>query len=421
MQSACGKQSKQSLWQSVLPLSIALALTGSFTDRAFAAAADVLTTIIPGATAADIPAQGSTVDSFAPAGWKVFKSAEGDLNHDGRSDLAMIIVKEGDNPENFGEQAETSPRAVVVAFASAGSYKRIAVGYGPVMSGRTAGKFATSVVDINIVKGRLIVKNGNSASYIQAHELTFSWQHGDMQLTEVDLNACSLREPDPHSTSEVRDLNSGAVTRELSNPSDDTVKSSEHFWALRAPLIKTAPPQIDGVIGRSEWPGQVVQLSERNRANIVEGAHEVVGKGELKVQMQAQWSVEKVYVCAVARGAMVARAGKTAKFSLRLAGARKLVQADESKCTIKDGIVTVESSFSKNKFFRDHVEAVEYAPKRLNVAVQFVIDSADGRNSRAGKVVMSTATKRAAAGQISLCRRPEPPTLSTWTWEHPDD
>jgi|GEM_PF-2990041 len=431
MQSACGKEKTRLLWRRLLPFSLALSIalpiaaTGCLFAPACAGPAETLASIIPGAKPAAIPAESDSALGFAPQGWTVFASAEGDFNRDGRSDAAMIICKEGDTPGSFGDGAKDMPRAVVVATAQPnGKYKLAGIGYGPVMSGATQVNFAQTVVEISLVKGRLIIKNGNSASFIQAHELTFSWQHGQMELTNVSLNHCTLREPTPHSSDEERDLNTGAVSRVVSD-NDGKVISASYFYALRAPLVKTMPV-LDGDATIGEWPSQIVHLNKR--ANIVRGAGAVPRTAGLSVDLQAVRSAEDLYICASTRGNLPADPDGKVRYSLRLMGVDgKMFMPQQSKTTIKNGIATVEGKFKLSQIPKNMIDENDYAPVRLNLATQLVVDLR-AANDPALKnpavikqIVFSTGNGQKHLGEISLVARAHQPTLEDWTWEHPDD
>ena len=68
-----------------------------------------------------LPASAASAAGFAPRGWKVERAITGDLNRDGRPDLAVIL--KGTDPkcvvptENAGGSPDTNPRLLLVAFA----------------------------------------------------------------------------------------------------------------------------------------------------------------------------------------------------------------------------------------------------------------------------------------------------------------
>ena len=72
-----------------------------------------------------IPAQSATAEGFAPTGWSVLQKAVGDLDGDGRDDLALIVQNDR-QPEalsGFNQDGEQGrkfwPRVLVVALADA--------------------------------------------------------------------------------------------------------------------------------------------------------------------------------------------------------------------------------------------------------------------------------------------------------------
>ncbi|MBS1989230.1 MAG: hypothetical protein JSS83_01865 [Cyanobacteria bacterium SZAS LIN-3] len=344
-----------------------------------------LATIIPSATPLQIPLEGKDVDAFVPSGCKIFARASGDLNRDGLSDAAFIVVQKDDNPQGFADQPDSMPRAVVVVFAQpGGGYKRAAIGYGPVMSGKTATNFALSVVEISIVKGALVIKNANSASFTQAHELTFAWQHGRMELTRVSFNCCCLRDGNQHSSSEDRDLNTGLVHC-----------AGARFFALRAPLLGGTLPVIDGKVEKGEWSGQSVHIESAT--------------------VQAAYNKDDLFICALMQGSAAPRM-KNCRVQLLAAGG-KLIQPVESKTLIAGDKTVVECKFKMEQIPKGAVSESEFAPKRLRLTVQIVGELPGGK----GPLVISTGNGLKGLGEISLCRNAAQPTLENWSWEHSDE
>jgi len=80
---------------------------------------------IPPVSYPQIIARGKTVEAFVPRGWTVESRATGDLNGDGRPDVAMLLhdadpknVIDG-RPANGPEHFDTNPYMLVVLLASA--------------------------------------------------------------------------------------------------------------------------------------------------------------------------------------------------------------------------------------------------------------------------------------------------------------
>lgn len=73
-----------------------------------------------------LPAAATSAKGFAPPGWIVEQTAEGDLNHDGRPDLVAVL--RGTDPacivptEGGSNPLDTNPRLLLVAFGGAAGF-----------------------------------------------------------------------------------------------------------------------------------------------------------------------------------------------------------------------------------------------------------------------------------------------------------
>lgn len=86
---------------------------------------------IPEVTYPEIVPSAYTVFDFIPEGWVLEKKAEGDLNRDGRDDVAGVLRMRDsanivDNPFLGDDRFDTNPRILLVAFRQAdGQYHRV--------------------------------------------------------------------------------------------------------------------------------------------------------------------------------------------------------------------------------------------------------------------------------------------------------
>ncbi|HEY0014304.1 MAG TPA: hypothetical protein VGB79_15785 [Allosphingosinicella sp.] len=79
-----------------------------------------------------LPEHAQAASGFVPAGWRLEASASGDLDRDGRSDLALVLRM--NDPANVlpneglcGETIDTNPRILAIALAAAGGGYRLGV------------------------------------------------------------------------------------------------------------------------------------------------------------------------------------------------------------------------------------------------------------------------------------------------------
>lgn len=78
-----------------------------------------------------IPLTAVDTVGFVPAGWTLHAQAHGDLNRDGRDDLALVL--QGTSPDRIIRnddglgvpEYDTNPRILVVAFGEAGGFRRV--------------------------------------------------------------------------------------------------------------------------------------------------------------------------------------------------------------------------------------------------------------------------------------------------------
>ena len=121
-----------------------------------------------------VPATGTTANDFAPPGWVVEEAVKGDLNGDGRADLAIKLIeakKTGADPDTVQDRQ----RALVIALAGDGkTYSRAALADGLLQCTSCGGAFYGVVeapADVSIKNGVLIVNQDHGSRDVE--ELTF--------------------------------------------------------------------------------------------------------------------------------------------------------------------------------------------------------------------------------------------------------
>ncbi|WP_419804399.1 hypothetical protein [Terriglobus sp.] len=154
---------------------------------------------IPKAPIPRLAATAANAAGFAPRGWKVQVQSSGDLNGDGRPDLAFVLHET--NPKlvlhpDFGtDNLDTNPRVLGIAFAQIdGSYKLAA------QNGRLIPRWTESNMDDYFgEEGSLTVARGAFTMGLHyfanmggwdagSTALTFRWQHGRFELIGYENN-----------------------------------------------------------------------------------------------------------------------------------------------------------------------------------------------------------------------------------------
>jgi len=142
-----------------------------------------------------VPKTGESAAAFAPAGWEVETETRGDLNGDGASDLAFVLVGPGDvdprRPPRIGDAAprEPNPRMLAVAFARRGGGYEIALLNRQFLPRRTPPNGASAGYML-FEEGSLDARGGRLRiifEYTRGHRTyTFRWQDRAFGLIGYD-------------------------------------------------------------------------------------------------------------------------------------------------------------------------------------------------------------------------------------------
>ena len=155
------------------------------------------------------PEQGSALSDWVLPGWKAANQASGDLNKDGRDDIALILEREEpvSHPHGCGKEPENSqaaPRILMVLLAlPQGGYRLSALETNLVLRADEGGIFGDPLDGLFVERGSLVLHHyGGSAwrwfqTYRFRHQdggwfligFTDGWRHSVSRLnTEYDYN-----------------------------------------------------------------------------------------------------------------------------------------------------------------------------------------------------------------------------------------
>jgi hypothetical protein len=155
---------------------------------------------IPAVTYPALPRQAASAEGFVPPGWRLEAQAKGDLNGDGKADLAFVLHDTDPknvvaNPEGLGvDSLDTNPRILAVAFARAAGYELALENHAliprrtdPVLEDPFDGVAAGG---LEIARGTLRLRLGVFASAgswsMSTIATTFRWQNGRFELIGYD-------------------------------------------------------------------------------------------------------------------------------------------------------------------------------------------------------------------------------------------
>lgn len=143
----------------------------------------------------DVPASAAAAEDFAPPGWTLERQAAGDLNRDGRPDLAMIFLDpdpahlQPQGRDAFEMLGAGNPRILAIAFARPGGGYRLAVAEAAFLprrrspNGLSEGYMLFGDGSLEIDRGRLRIY----FEYTRAHtSFLLRWQEGAFRLIGYD-------------------------------------------------------------------------------------------------------------------------------------------------------------------------------------------------------------------------------------------
>jgi hypothetical protein len=139
---------------------------------------------------AKVPLQAASAAQFAPAGWRVESSTSADLDGDGKTDLALVLVAAGGGSDDGRERN----RALLIALRTATGYERVGLGTAALPCTRCGGAFwGTQTLPITMSVQKNVVVVSFETGSRELNSLTFRYRLGQttaskrqVQLIGVD-------------------------------------------------------------------------------------------------------------------------------------------------------------------------------------------------------------------------------------------
>lgn len=155
---------------------------------------------LPPVTYPSLPDSAASAAGFVPQGWQLEASAAGDLDRDGRSDIAMVLKM--DDPANVlpneglcGDTIDTNPRILAVALAERGGGYRLGTSNQELIPRRDnacAVDWFGAPEQLSITRGavRIDLERFMSAGGwdMGTTSFTFRWEGEDLRLIGYDFS-----------------------------------------------------------------------------------------------------------------------------------------------------------------------------------------------------------------------------------------
>ncbi|HEY8381100.1 MAG TPA: hypothetical protein VIL09_03015 [Microvirga sp.] len=200
--------------------------------------------VIPKAAYPNLPAKARSAEGFAPPGWVVEASVEGDLNGDGRPDLALVLRQS--NPafridhDGLGEKPlDTNPRLLAVAFRQAGEDYALALSNHTLIPRREipAAEDHFSPEDLSIARGTLRVRLSwfMSAGSYETFSVTYTFRHQANRFELIGYDRTDVHRGSGGMTEISINYLTGRMKTERGTIEDDEKKVSWQNLPQRAP------------------------------------------------------------------------------------------------------------------------------------------------------------------------------------------
>lgn len=141
-----------------------------------------------------------SIDQFIPAGWEKIAQASGDLNKDGKIDIAFIVqntdrknIVKHDSPS--GEMLNLNPRHLIILFNNGQDYRQVAINKNIPRKNDPVSACLVDPLedgDLDIAKGKLIINLvywmscGGWSKTTQSYQ--FRWQNQQLELIGFDTD-----------------------------------------------------------------------------------------------------------------------------------------------------------------------------------------------------------------------------------------
>jgi len=125
-----------------------------------------------------LPLQGNSLENFIPTGWKILKTAVGDLNQDGAEDIAAVIESATPAPE----EGTTPPRILLIIFKQDKNYRLAIQTEKAILKSDEGGIMGDPFYGLDYDRGSIILTFFGGSRERWSYILRFRFQENDWCL-----------------------------------------------------------------------------------------------------------------------------------------------------------------------------------------------------------------------------------------------
>ena len=245
-----------------------------------------------------LPETASAPAGFAPAGWRVEATAEGDLNGDNRPDAAIVIATGAQGYDERAGRPLFIKRALVLALrATDSSLRRSAASDSAVLDGNEGGVMGDPFEGISIERGAVVIQHYGGSRNRWTYTHRYRHQEGGWWLIGLTYVGSDTLDPEHHDRKDIN-LSTGLVNASERGEVNPRTRR-------RPPLVRGAyqelpvlpverAPVLDGRIAEGEWPGYSIRLNQRE--HVYRGAAQWRGSEHLSAVVSAVRHGENLYL-----------------------------------------------------------------------------------------------------------------------------
>lgn len=227
-----------------------------------------------------IPESVSGAEGVVPRGWKLLASAAGDLNRDGKPDLAVALSQV--EPALVAHEDDRPRILALYLRGKEGRLRRSATSQAVLLRANQGGVWGDPFESLAIERGAVVIRHYGGSAHRWGYVHRFRLQEAEWKLigeTRVSHHTLShfRRERD-------HNLVTGLVLVTEHPEEEKAPETRQAYHELRAgPAAKA--PVLDGRLSKGEWPGLTLRLVDRK--DVVGGQASWSGPADLSAVLGA--------------------------------------------------------------------------------------------------------------------------------------